>query len=87
MFDVALAEEIWAAKYRFRADDGAGDSSFAETAARVANTGTQPEMKLRHAPLPSTPANPTAMTLAKTKKLATLEPEAIKAAAGVGAPS
>jgi ribonucleoside-diphosphate reductase alpha chain len=36
MFDVALAEEIWTAKYRFKADDGAGDSSFAETAARVA---------------------------------------------------
>jgi ribonucleoside-diphosphate reductase alpha chain len=36
MFDVALAEEIWTAKYRFRTDDGSGDSSFAETAARVA---------------------------------------------------
>ena len=34
MFDVALAEEIWTAKYRFRTDDGSGDSSFAETAAR-----------------------------------------------------
>jgi ribonucleoside-diphosphate reductase alpha chain len=34
-FDVALAEEIWTSKYRFTAPDG-GDSSFAETAARVA---------------------------------------------------
>ena len=32
-FDVALAEEIWTAKYRFRTDRGDGDSSFAETAA------------------------------------------------------
>jgi len=36
MFDVALAEEIWTAKYRFRAADGSGDSTFGETAARVA---------------------------------------------------
>jgi ribonucleoside-diphosphate reductase alpha chain len=36
MFDVALAEEIWTAKYRFKTSDGSGDSSFAETAARVA---------------------------------------------------
>ena len=35
-FDVALAEEIWTAKYRFRPDGGEGDSSFAETALRVA---------------------------------------------------
>ena len=35
-FDVALAEEIWTAKYRFKTDQGVGDSSFAETAARVA---------------------------------------------------
>ena len=35
-FDVALAEEIWTAKYRFRTDEGKGDSSFAETARRVA---------------------------------------------------
>ena len=35
-FDVALAEEIWTAKYRFRERDGGGDSSFGETAARVA---------------------------------------------------
>ena len=35
-FDVALAEEIWTAKYRFTKSDGDGDSSFDETAARVA---------------------------------------------------
>ena len=36
MFDVAIAEEIWAAKYRFRPTDEEGDGSFAETASRVA---------------------------------------------------
>ena len=36
MFDVALAEEIWTAKYRFRPNDQEGDSSFAQTASRVA---------------------------------------------------
>ena len=36
MFDVALAEEIWTAKYRFRPEEGEGDGSFAETAERVA---------------------------------------------------
>src|SRR5690348_15460725 len=35
-FEVALAEEIWTAKYRFKTDDGEGDSSFAQTAERVA---------------------------------------------------
>jgi ribonucleoside-diphosphate reductase alpha chain len=35
-FDVALAEEIWTAKYRFRTSEGEGDSSFSETARRVA---------------------------------------------------
>ena len=35
-FEVALAEEIWTAKYRFKTDDGASDGSFDETAARVA---------------------------------------------------
>jgi ribonucleoside-diphosphate reductase alpha chain len=35
-FDVALAEEIWTAKYRFTTDGGNCDSTFAETAARVA---------------------------------------------------
>ena len=43
MFDVALAEEIWTAKYCFRTDDGSGDSSFAETAARVARTVARTE--------------------------------------------
>ena len=28
-FDVALAEEIWIAKYRFKTDEGSGDDSFA----------------------------------------------------------
>ncbi len=37
MFDVALAEEIWTAKYRFRTEGEGGDASFAETAARVAH--------------------------------------------------
>jgi ribonucleoside-diphosphate reductase alpha chain len=36
MFNVALAEEIWISKYRFRPEDGKGDASFAETAQRVA---------------------------------------------------
>ena len=36
MFDVALAEEIWTAKYRFRPDEVEGDGSFAATAERVA---------------------------------------------------
>jgi ribonucleoside-diphosphate reductase alpha chain len=36
MFEVALAEEIWTAKYRFSPDQGQGDTCFAETAQRVA---------------------------------------------------
>ena len=36
MFDVALAEQIWIEKYRFRPEAGSGDGSFAETAERVA---------------------------------------------------
>ena len=36
MFDVALAEEIWTAKYRFKTDRGESDQSFSQTAARVA---------------------------------------------------
>lgn len=36
MFDVALAEEIWTAKYRFNPADEDGDDSFAATARRVA---------------------------------------------------
>ena len=35
-FDVALAEEIWTSKYRFKTDEGAGDDSFDQTASRVA---------------------------------------------------
>jgi ribonucleoside-diphosphate reductase alpha chain len=35
-FDVALAEEIWTAKYRFKTADDSGDDSFAATAKRVA---------------------------------------------------
>jgi ribonucleoside-diphosphate reductase alpha chain len=35
-FDVAIAEEIWTAKYRFAPAQGGGDESFAETAKRVA---------------------------------------------------
>jgi ribonucleoside-diphosphate reductase alpha chain len=35
-FDVALAEEIWTAKYRFKTAES-GDDSFAATAARVAD--------------------------------------------------
>jgi len=36
VFDVALAEEIWTAKYRFRPSAGQGDESFDHTARRVA---------------------------------------------------
>ncbi|HET7575874.1 MAG TPA: adenosylcobalamin-dependent ribonucleoside-diphosphate reductase [Sphingomicrobium sp.] len=35
-FDVAIAQEIWTAKYRFNDDEREGDSSFADTAERVA---------------------------------------------------
>lgn len=45
-FEVALAEEIWTAKYRFRTTEGEGDGSFGETAARVAkavSTAEAPE--------------------------------------------
>ncbi len=58
-----------------------------EAAATTASTGTHPVAYDLHAPLPSTPANPIAMTFAKMKKLATFEPEAINAALGAGAPS
>ena len=46
-FEVALAEEIWTAKYRFRKDDGAGDGSFDETAERVATAvaAAEPQAK------------------------------------------
>ncbi|URD59790.1 adenosylcobalamin-dependent ribonucleoside-diphosphate reductase [Sphingomonas sp. KRR8] len=43
MFDIAIAEEIWTAKYRFRPIEGDGDSSFGETAARVAEAVAQAE--------------------------------------------
>ncbi len=43
-FEVALAEEIWTAKYRFRPSDGEGDSSFAETANRVARAVAEAEL-------------------------------------------
>ena len=43
-FEVALAEEIWTAKYRFRSGDGEGDSSFAETADRVARAVAEAEI-------------------------------------------
>ena len=43
MFEVALAEEIWTAKYRFKTNDGNGDGSFAETAERVAGAIAQAE--------------------------------------------
>jgi len=42
-FDVALAEEIWTAKYRFAPAEGEGDESFAATAARVAAAVAQAE--------------------------------------------
>ncbi len=35
-FEVALAEEIWTAKYRFAPSEGAADEDFAATATRVA---------------------------------------------------
>ena len=42
-FDVALAEEIWTAKYRFRTGNGDGDGSFIETADRVAKAIAEAE--------------------------------------------
>ena len=44
MFDVALAEEIWTAKYRFKTGTGEGDGSFEETAERVARAVAQAEV-------------------------------------------
>src|SRR5438046_2939728 len=61
--------------------------SSIEKTAITASNGTQPEANARHAPLPSAPANPTIITLPRMKKLATLEPDAMSAALGVGAPS
>ena len=34
-FEVALAEEIWTSKYRFRKADGDGDRTFDQTAERA----------------------------------------------------
>ncbi len=42
-FDVALAEEIWTAKYRYRPGDGQGDEDFAATARRVAAAAAEAE--------------------------------------------
>ncbi|HEX2803915.1 MAG TPA: adenosylcobalamin-dependent ribonucleoside-diphosphate reductase [Sphingomicrobium sp.] len=42
-FDVALAEEIWTAKYRFQTSEGQGDDSFAATAERVARAVAEAE--------------------------------------------
>ncbi len=42
-FDVALAEEIWTAKYRFAPPEGAGDESFAATGDRVATAVAEAE--------------------------------------------
>jgi ribonucleoside-diphosphate reductase alpha chain len=42
-FEVALAEEIWTAKYRFRPADGEADDSFEATAARVARAVAEAE--------------------------------------------
>ena len=55
-FDVAVAEEIWTAKYRFKTDDGKGDGSFAETAERVARAIAEaeaPEQRRRQPGWPS----------------------------------
>ncbi|MBX3560915.1 MAG: adenosylcobalamin-dependent ribonucleoside-diphosphate reductase [Sphingomonas sp.] len=43
-FEVALAEEIWTAKYRFAPADGGGDENFAATAARVAAAVAEAEI-------------------------------------------
>ena len=48
-FEVALAEEIWTAKYRFNEANGNGDNSFAETAARVARAAAAAETADRQA--------------------------------------
>jgi ribonucleoside-diphosphate reductase alpha chain len=43
VFEVALAEEIWTAKYRFAPPAGDGDEDFAATAARVAQAVAEAE--------------------------------------------
>lgn len=48
MFDAAIAEEIWTAKYRFVPESGEADDSFAATARRVATavaTAEAPEAR------------------------------------------
>ncbi len=42
-FDTMLAQDIWAAKYRYCADSGQGDSDYAETISRVATAVCQAE--------------------------------------------
>ena len=42
-FEIAIAEEIWTAKYRFRPAEGEGDESFDATAARVARAVAEAE--------------------------------------------
>lgn len=42
-FEVAIAEEIWTAKYRFKTDAGGGDGTFEETAERVADAIAEAE--------------------------------------------
>jgi ribonucleoside-diphosphate reductase alpha chain len=42
-FEVALAEEIWTAKYCFKTSEGIGDHSFEETAERVARAVAEAE--------------------------------------------
>ncbi|HVU29124.1 MAG TPA: adenosylcobalamin-dependent ribonucleoside-diphosphate reductase, partial [Sphingomicrobium sp.] len=49
MFEVALAEEIWTAKYRFRTGGGDGDESFADTASRVATAVAAAEPQAKRA--------------------------------------
>ena len=61
--------------------------TITDNAAAMASTGTQPRANPDHAALPSAPAKPSIMTFARMKKLATLEPDAISAALGNGAPS
>ncbi len=59
-----------------------------ETTETTTRTGTQPLWKRKkwRVALPSAPAKPSTRIWKKMKKLATLEPDAMKAALGVGAP-
>jgi ribonucleoside-diphosphate reductase alpha chain len=49
-FEVALAEDIWTAKYRFKPNEESGDDSFAATAARVAKAVAAAEKPQGRAP-------------------------------------